>query len=247
MSITYDDIARENAVEDLYNEAKMERTRKEQCIYLFVEGESEEVAFPILLNELIDLTELGVIVANYNGIGNLVVSLKLLSKTLSHNRPVIITFDNDLAGIANTRKISIAKTKSNLFHLFPIPKKGIIKYINGHFGGSFEESFQPDDFINCAFSKKIIPKEIIDKRKLFENSFDIQRPWLKQLEKFCADNGYKSINIKKTALAERLALCVETIPETYTELAKLIVEVRSLYPVIHPDDVELPRISGLTI
>jgi len=246
MSITYEDIAWENAIDDLYNEAKMDRARKEQCIFLFVEGESEEIAFPILLNELIDMNELGVVVANYNGIGNLAAALRLLSKTLSHDRPIIVTYDNDIKGVTNTRKIKIPKAKSDLFHLFPIPQIEVVEYPNGHTGGSFEESFLEDDFIKCAFTENVISKEVLEKRKDFENIFRVNKPWLKQLEKFCAELGFINCEIKKTALAEELATSVKNIPGTYIKLAELIKEVRTQYPVIHPDDVDLPKIPGLT-
>ena len=69
----------------------------EQCIYLFVEGESEERAFWILLEEGlgINFDKDGVVLANYNGIGNLKHTIRLMQKTLSHTRPMIFTFDDD--------------------------------------------------------------------------------------------------------------------------------------------------------
>jgi hypothetical protein len=46
MSITWDDIARDMALEDLHHEAVMKRATREQCIFLFVEGECEANTIP---------------------------------------------------------------------------------------------------------------------------------------------------------------------------------------------------------
>ena len=49
-SIEYDTVLEQRALERHYDEA--EKTRAlEQCIYLFVEGESEETEFRIILEE----------------------------------------------------------------------------------------------------------------------------------------------------------------------------------------------------
>ena len=88
MSTTELDCAIEQAISDMHFEEVMKQATKAQCIYLFVEGESEERAFPILIEETrLDLENTGVIVANYNGYGNLKHTLRLLNKTLSHDRP----------------------------------------------------------------------------------------------------------------------------------------------------------------
>ena len=55
-----------------------------------VEGESEEIAFRILLEEGRDINfkKYGIFIANYNGIGNLKNISRLMNKTLSHTRPM---------------------------------------------------------------------------------------------------------------------------------------------------------------
>jgi len=103
----YDDWAWEQAIQDLHYEAVMDRATKEQCIYLLVEGASEERAFPILLEEVgVELDSLGVVVANYNGCRNLIHALRFFYKTLSSDRPVIATIDNDQDGKQILHKIN---------------------------------------------------------------------------------------------------------------------------------------------
>lgn len=63
MSMSYEDAARDMAITDLHSKAVWERAKREQCIFLLIEGHSEEVAFPILLEEYIDLDELGIVTA----------------------------------------------------------------------------------------------------------------------------------------------------------------------------------------
>jgi hypothetical protein len=246
MSTTYEEIAQEIALAKLIDEAKIERAKKEQCIYLFVEGDSEEIAFPLLLNKIIDLAELGVIIANYNGIGNLNAALRLLSTTLSHDRPVIVTYDNDLDGKRAVQKYSMSSYFVPIVKLFPIPQIEVVNYPNDHKGGSFEESFLWEDFVNCAFQEDLLPNEILAKKDLFINTFDQKKPWYDQLKKYCALNGFHKFGINKLILAEKLALECKKIPQTYIDLADLISEVRNDYPIIHPDNVDLPDIPGLT-
>src|SRR3990170_3967712 len=115
-------------------EKEMEIATLNQCIYLFVEGLTEEKAYPELLAKCdIDLVEIGIIVANYNGIGNLIPSLRLLHKTLSYNRPIIVTFDNDEEGNKHQEKIQNLGLKSELITLIPIPSLfKLIQYPSGH-------------------------------------------------------------------------------------------------------------------
>lgn len=246
MSTTYDDIARDMALECLHEEAKYERAKKEQCIFLFVEGNSEEIAFPILLAGLIDLTDLGVVIANYNGIGNLNAMLKFLSLTLSHNRPVIVTYDNDMEGIMAIRKYENSQYHSDIIKTFSIPQMNIVNYSNGHSGGSFEESFLLTDFFDCSFKQNILPTEIIEKKDTFIKLFNPQKPWMEQLKKFCALNGFKGWNINKPLIAREISMCCKEIPITYILLSILIKEVRTTNPIIHPYDVDLPNVRGLT-
>lgn len=245
MSMTPDDYAYEWAMEELHQEAVMARASQEQCIFLFVEGDSEEIAVPILLADVIDLDAFGVKVANYNGHGNLHAALRLLKQTLSHSRPVIVTYDNDPPSITSLHRCKKNGLLTELIYPFSIPADPVVTYACGHRGGSFEESFPVDFFLGTTFREAILPPEACSQRTRFESVFDIEKPWLQQLQSFMASQGLQDWSIRKTALAESLALEVNEVPLTYVTLANLIEEIRKIHPVVHPDDVESPRIKGV--
>ena len=97
MGTTIEDILDEEIFSALHHEAMMKRAALEQCIYIFVEGDSEEATFQMLLESCgLDFQEYWIVIANYNGIGNLKHAVRLLQRTLSHDRPVIVTYDDDL-------------------------------------------------------------------------------------------------------------------------------------------------------
>lgn len=247
MSMTYEDYMREMAIEDLAEEQVMERAKQFQCIYLFVEGKSEEKTFPYLIKRAgLDLEKEGVIIANYNGNGNLIHSLRLLNKTLSNNRPVIITIDNDETGAKKINKISNKDYKNELIEIFPIPVEDKVKYKSGYTGGSFEEMFKKKHFINCCFTEDIMPQELVKLKSDFIEKFDNRKPWYKQIRKFCAMNGYSEFSNKKVFLAEYLAEDCENVPKAIQKLVNLIKKVRNGHPIKHPYDVELPKVRGLT-
>ena len=246
MGMTYDEYAHEMAIDELHQEAVMERAKREQCIYLFVEGESERIALPTLLGDLVDLDELGVVVAVYNGNGNLYTALKLLSQTLSYDRPVIATYDNDPDGARSLRRYKESDFANDLVFFYSIPISPVVEFPNGHQGGSFEEAFAVEDFLSACFSPPILPDEICERRQEFESIFESSKPWLDQVRKFCAQHGFKDWSAKKPVLAERLAEDCAVTPDTYEKLAKLIQDIREQHPVRHPDDVKLPKVHGLT-
>lgn len=76
------------AISDLHDEAVMARAAIEQAIFVFVEGDSEELALPLLFTDILDLEAVGARIANYNGHGNLRAALRLLKATLTHDRPI---------------------------------------------------------------------------------------------------------------------------------------------------------------
>ena len=76
----------------------MKRATGGQCIFLFVEGDCEAKAIPLILWGAVDFDALGVRIANYNGRGNLAATLRLLSQTLSSDRPIILTYDYQVSG-----------------------------------------------------------------------------------------------------------------------------------------------------
>ena len=244
MSMTPDDIAREMALDELHEEAIMARARREQAIFLFVEGESEECALPYLLeSDFLDAN--GVQVANYSGHGNLHAALRLLRKTLSHDRPVIVTHDNDPSSSASIRRCREQGLIGDKVTVLPIPCEAVVRYPCGHRGGSFEESFPVDLFLDQTFSDGVLPAPLELQRAAFEKIFDPLQPWLPQLRRFAALSGFMDVP-NKLMLAEGLSNSCGDLPVTYVRLRGLIEQVRTAHPVVHPRDVELPRVRGLT-
>jgi predicted ATP-dependent endonuclease of OLD family len=248
MSMSLEEIMMDEAYAELHEEAVMKAAALAQCIYLFVEGDSEEQAFPILLEEGcgLDLKELGVVIANYNGIGNLKHGLRLLGKTLSHDRPIVVTYDNDEEGKKAPSVIDRFYSNRKLLYPVTIPNKPVVRYTSGHIGGSFEEAFEPQDFINACFQKSIIDTHLLSEKFSFQKRFKPDVPWYSQIARFCKENGDKKFTSRKVDLAIELAESCETIPSTFQDLAAALSEVRAKFPVKHPDDVELPRVYGLT-
>ena len=246
MSTTSDDVARDMAISDLHYKAVMARATLEQAIFVFVEGDSEELALPLLFTDILDLETVGAKIANYNGHGNLKAALRLLKLTLTHDRPLVVTHDNDPESIASVHKCKKQNLLGDLTYLFPIPTEPIVTYPSGHIGGSFEESFPVEMFLNAAFSNRILPASVIAQRGSFESAFDPRKPWLRQLQKFTAALGFVEWPTRKPLLAEALATECDELPLTFSRLATLIQEVRDKHPVVHPDDVKLPKVHGLT-
>jgi len=246
MSTTRDDVAADMAISDLHDEAVMARAAFEQAIFVFVEGDSEEVALPLLFADTLDLQAVGAKIANYNGHGNLRAALRLLKLTLNHDRPIIVTHDNDPESIASVRRCERQDLLGDLTYLFPIPTEPVVSYSCGHVGGSFEESFPVETFLKVAFSDGILPADVIVHCASFESNFNPGKPWLQQLQRFTAGLGFTEWSTRKPLLAEALAVACDELPLTFSRLATLIREVRDKHAVIHPDDVELPKVLGLT-
>ncbi|WP_235845367.1 TOPRIM nucleotidyl transferase/hydrolase domain-containing protein [Morganella psychrotolerans] len=234
MGTTIEDILYEEMLHKHIYEKVMKNEAKKQCIYLFVEGESEELAFQPLLEECgIDFDKFGIVIANYNGIDNLKNAIRLLHKTLSHDRPIIVTYDDDHAG----KKIN--KINSPLIEYFKIPFNPVVSYSDGSLGGSFEESFPKDCFITACFQQNVMASSFLSRRNDFEKIFNPTKPWLSQLKQFIFSNGGTPNSINKINLADNMMTSVSQIPETYKELADVIIDIRNKNPIKHPDDVDL--------
>ncbi len=234
------------AITELHSEAVMARAALEQAIFVLVEGDSEELALPLLFTDVLDLDTVGAKIANYNGQGNLRAALRLLRLTLSHERPIVVTYDNDPESMASIRKCQKENLLGGSTYLFGVPCDPVVTYPGGHVGGSFEESFPVEVFLNAAFSEGILPSSVIADRASFESAFNPRRPWLQQLQKFTAALGFVGWSTRKLLLAETLAEECDDLPPTFSRLAALIREVRDKHPVVHPNDVELPKVHGLT-
>lgn len=242
-----DEYAKDEVISELHEEAVMKRATLEQCIYLFVEGESEEEALPVLLDRCgIDLENIGIIIANYKGSGNLELSLRLLNQTLSHDRPIIVTFDNDEKGKKVPSSIAKLEFKHNLISMMPIPDKPVVIYGCGHKGGSYEESFEPKHFIKTCFKDGIVERSLLSKKSDFEANFKPDKPWYRQFKDYCYMKDGQKFIPNKIKLAIALAENCKTVPDTFVKLAGLLLEVRSQHPIRHLDDVDLPKIHGLT-
>lgn len=226
-SIEYD-IIQEAIAEELWWDEASKESALEQCIYLFVEGESEETAFRILLEEGLDINflEYGIIIANYNGIGNLRNVTRLMNLTLSHERPIIFTFDDD--------DPSLVPDSSNLpsnMHLFKIPFQPVVTFSNGYKGGSFEESFEESTFINACFETTLLKANPQIIKQDFINIFDSNKPFYSQIVNFLKQKGLTSSVPKKIEIAEEMAVTCIPEPDTYIRLAQLIKNIRSKHPV----------------
>lgn len=226
-SIEYDMMLENLAQELRWDEASQE-SALEQCIYLFVEGESEEIAFRILLEEGlgINFLEYGIVIANYNGIGNLKHVIRLMSLTLSHERPMIFTFDDDEPSLTPV----LNNLPSNI-HLFKIPFQPVVTLSNGYKGGSFEESFESIDFINACFETTLLKANPHIIKQDFINVFDSTKPFYSQVVKFLRLKGLTNSVPKKTEIAEEMATTCTPEPDTYKELAQLIRSIRLKHPV----------------
>jgi hypothetical protein len=200
----------------------------EQCIYLFVEGESEEIAFTILLEEGLGIkfSETGILIANYNGIGNLKHAIRIMNLTLSHDRPMIFTFDDD-----NKYLISNLGALPNNIHLFKVPCNPTTFLSNGQKGGSFEESFRPNDFIDACFETTFLKGNPQILKQDFINVFDTKKPFYQQIVKFLKQQGLRDYVLPKPEIAENMAVACNPVPDTYIKLAELIARIRAQNPV----------------
>lgn len=237
----YNDAIYDQYIDGMIHDKVMENTKLQQCIFLFVEGFTEEASFPELLCRCgVDIDELGVIVANYNGIGNLLSSLRLLYKTLSHDRPVIVTLDNDADGRKFLNRFSSSGIDSEQIILHPIPTVVTpIMCSDGEYGGSYEELFPVDYFIEHAFSPEFLAKEVVDSKSEFMEIFDQQKSWFDQVRKFSAQTGHVDLKDYKIQLGEKLAMSCSEVPSDISNLAQKVLEVRDQYPVVHPESVAM--------
>ena len=83
-------------------------------------------------------------------------------------------------------------------------------------------------------------------RAEFEKVFDPSAPWYEQVARFCYERDQMGFTSRKVELAIELAEGCTAIPTTFSRLAARLLEIRARHPVKHPDDVELPKVLGLT-
>lgn len=238
MATTIEDIQYEEMLSERFHEAVMKNEALKQCIYIFVEGESEEATFRDLLDNDtcgLDFILNGIVIANYNGIGNLKHAIRTLRNTLSHDRPIIVTFDDDLEG----KKVG-KYLNQPLIHPFRIPHEPVVTYSDGSKGGSFEEAFSKQTFINACFYPGVIePSSSFGTATEFMVEFDDSKPWFPQIARYVESKGGHAGSINKVHLAKAMVSVCESIPNTFFELARKVLELRGNNPILHPDDVDL--------
>lgn len=237
MATTIEDIQHDEMLSEHHHEAVMRNEALKQCIYIFVEGESEEATFKTLLeNNMcgLDFQSNGIVIANYNGIGNLKHAIRILRKTLSHDRPIIVTFDDDLEGKKVERCLN-----GPLIYPFRIPHKPVVTYVDGSQGGSFEEAFSKQTFIDACFQTGVIEPSSLGTATEFMVEFDDSKPWFLQIVRYVVSKGGNTRSINKVCLAKAMASICEPIPDTFIELARKTVELRKNNPIMHPDNIDL--------
>ena len=223
------DAQMDEAMDQIRYGVALDEARLEQCIYLFVEGESEESAFHILLSRALGANlweEYAVEIANYNGIGNLKHVARLMGRTLSHQRPMIFTFDDD-------DKNAVPKTDEipEYGELFKIPSSPVVTLSSGVMGGSFEESFDSQDFIDACFNTTLLKKHPHITQADFLKTFCKNTSFFNQIKKFLVSQNVKPDGLSKLEIAEHMARHCNPIPNTYVMLAALIKEIRVKYPL----------------
>jgi len=240
MATTMEDILYDEMLDSLCAEEVMKKAAEDQCIYVFVEGESEEATFQMLLEDCgLDFKIHGIVIANYNGIGNLKNSIRLIRKTLSHNRPIIVTYDDDLPGKRETQHIN-----DELITKFKIPQAPVVRYSDGSEGGSLEEAFPPELFIESCFKSDVILNSTTNMKSDFFAIFEAKKPWFAQLANFLNSMNMKVGSVNKVRLAERMAESCNPIPETFEKLAELALKLRERHPVKSPNDVDLSFLNS---
>ncbi|QAY91249.1 TOPRIM nucleotidyl transferase/hydrolase domain-containing protein [Pseudomonas sp. ACM7] len=240
MATTMEDIIYDEMLDSLCAEEIMKKAAGAQCIYIFVEGESEEAIFQMLLEDCgLDFKTHGIVIANYNGIGNLRNSIRLLRKTLSHDRPIIMTYDDDRPGKREAQHID-----DELITAFKIPQTPVVKYPDGSDGGSLEEAFPPELFIESSFKCDVILNSNENIKSDFSAIFDAKKPWFAQLASFVSSINMKAGSINKVRLAEHMAESCNPIPDTFKKLAELALKLREQHPVKSPNDVDLSFLNS---
>lgn len=240
MATTMEDILYDEMLDSICTEQIMRKAAEAQCIYIFVEGESEEAILQMLLERCgLDFKAHGIVIANYNGIGNLRNSIRLLRKTLSHDRPIIVTYDDDRPGKREAKQID-----DELITVFKIPQSPVVKYADGSEGGSLEEAFPSRLFIESSFKSDVILNSNQNIKSVFSALFDARKPWFAQLASFLISINMNAGSINKVRLAEHMAESCSPIPETFQKLAEIALKLRKQYPVKSPNDVDLSFLNS---
>ena len=242
----YNDAAYDQYLNELLIEQEYEITKLQQCIYLLVEGVTEEKAYPELLAKCdLMIEDVGVTISNYGGANNLIHILRLLKKTLSHDRPVIATIDNDYEGSRIVKKLTESDFADKLLTLVPIPCScPKVIYPNGHKGGSFEELFEQNFFVDQVFNTDFMPVEIFRAKEGFLGQFEPEKPWFNQVKRFCAERNYCDFEKHKVDIGIKLSERCKKVPPDIMKLSEIIREVRQKHPVRHVTEIASEQLKN---
>ena len=69
---------------------------------------------------------------------------------------MIFTYDDDMAGNKTIKKLTNSLKLPTNITLFKVPENPVVTYSNQHSGGSFEESFDDNDFIDACFNSILL-------------------------------------------------------------------------------------------
>ena len=104
-----------------------ERESLLQCIYVFVEGRSEEVILESMFNKLgLDLELLSVELVSMGGASNAKHAVRILRRTASKDRPILLILDADTAGIKAAAATDVKDDPLTKVMFLPCNRKGIL-------------------------------------------------------------------------------------------------------------------------
>lgn len=234
MATTMDDVIRDMAADEWYRSQEQEHfeglSKLFHAVYLFVEGESEKRALPILF-ELAnyDHEADSIIICNCGGATQFINALRLLRNTLSSDRPVVILLDNDQEG-----KDVFNELKALNFYNLLIPQDR---------DGEFEEIFSEDNFLKACLEDIIARKKTEKQKKKFEQHFDRTQPWSKQFYQFLGLTK-KQFAPNKPKIAEKMAIDCTSVPSDILNLIEVLKKVREKYPISNIADFNTRPFPG---
>jgi hypothetical protein len=97
---------------------------------------------------------------------------------------MIFTFDDDDKSLIS----GLGVQPSNI-HLFKVPFSPTVTLPNGQKGGSFEESFMPNDFIDACFDTTLLKANPQVIKQYFINVFDSDKTFYPQIIMFLQQQG----------------------------------------------------------
>ena len=113
-----------------------------------------------------------------------------------------------------------------------MPEHPVVTYSNHHSGGSFEESFDDNDFIDACFNSILLISNPHITKKNFVSIYKNNKPRYSQIVNFLKSQGLSIYLPNKIEIAEEMAVKCAPIPLTFVSLGKLINKIRKIKPVM---------------